>query len=160
MNIRDHNEPQHRTPEDNQPPRIVGRNSSGRRRRSPRRCHRPRLRDNSLRIFAPPKAASLTKLSYQLGWIPNAEFAGTWIALDKGYYKKAGLDVTVIPGGPTTAPIAVVESGTALVTIADPIVTATAVKQGADLKIIGTQYQRSPYALPPLPRTRSTPRTT
>jgi ABC-type nitrate/sulfonate/bicarbonate transport system substrate-binding protein len=90
---------------------------------------------------------ALTKLSYQLGWIPNAEFAGTWIALNKGYYTKAGLNVNVIPGGPTTAPIAVIESGTALVTIADPIVTATAVKQGADLRIIGTQYQRSPYCL-------------
>jgi len=90
---------------------------------------------------------ALTKMSYQLGWIPNAEFAGTWIALDKGYFTKAGLDVNVIPGGPTAAPIGVIESGTALVTVADPIVTATAVKQGANLRIIGTQYQRSPYCL-------------
>jgi len=86
-------------------------------------------------------------MSYQLGWIPNAEFAGTWIALDKGYFAKAGVDVTVIPGGPTTAPAAIVEAGTALVTIADPIVTATAVKQGGQLSIIGAQYQKSPYCL-------------
>ena len=87
------------------------------------------------------------KLNYQLGWIPNAEFAGTYIALEKGYFKSAGVDTSILPGGPTTAPIAIIEAGKALVTIADPVVTATGVKQGADVRIIGAQYQRSPYAI-------------
>ena len=147
MNIRDHNEG------NTEPARTISRRglsggmAAGGAAAALGAVTGPASATTRFRPAAHASAASLTKLSYQLGWIPNAEFAGTWIALDKGYYTKAGLDVTVIPGGPTTAPIAVVESGTALVTIADPIVTATAVKQGADLRIIGTQYQRSPYCL-------------
>src|SRR3954469_6110227 len=35
-----------------------------------------------------------------LGWITNVEFAGFWIADDRGYYDQEGLDVDFIPGGP------------------------------------------------------------
>ncbi|MDT7692895.1 MAG: hypothetical protein QOI75_2262, partial [Pseudonocardiales bacterium] len=35
-----------------------------------------------------------------LGWITNVEFAGFWIAQDRGYYRQEGLNVEFIPGGP------------------------------------------------------------
>jgi NitT/TauT family transport system substrate-binding protein len=37
----------------------------------------------------------------QLKWLPQAQFAGYYVAAAKGYYKEAGLDVTIKPGGPT-----------------------------------------------------------
>jgi len=40
-----------------------------------------------------------TSVSIQLKWLPQAQFMGYYVALDKGYYKDAGLDVTIIPGG-------------------------------------------------------------
>jgi NitT/TauT family transport system substrate-binding protein len=40
-----------------------------------------------------------TTVSVQLKWLPQAQFMGYYVALDKGFYKDAGLDVTIIPGG-------------------------------------------------------------
>src|SRR5437870_3984162 len=40
----------------------------------------------------------LTKVTIQLKWVPQAQFAGYYAALDLGYYKAAGLDVTLNNG--------------------------------------------------------------
>jgi len=42
----------------------------------------------------------LKKVSFILPWIPQAEFAGYYVAYEKGIYKKYGIDLTIIPGGP------------------------------------------------------------
>lgn len=54
---------------------------------------------------------SLTAVTLQLKWVPQAQFDGYFVALDKGYYRKAGLNVTIKPGGPDIAPEQVVASG-------------------------------------------------
>lgn len=41
----------------------------------------------------------LKKASFIPQWFPQAEFAGYYVALDKGIYKKYGIDLTIIPGG-------------------------------------------------------------
>ena len=63
---------------------------------------------------APSSAASkLTKVTIQLQWVPQAQFAGYYAAQDLGYYKAAGLDVTLKNGGPQIVPGQVVASGQA-----------------------------------------------
>jgi NitT/TauT family transport system substrate-binding protein len=62
---------------------------------------------------AAPKRAQLDKVTLQLKWVPQAQFAGYYAALKMGYYKKAGLDVTIKPGGPDIIPEQVVASGQA-----------------------------------------------
>jgi NitT/TauT family transport system substrate-binding protein len=59
------------------------------------------------------KSAAMTKVTLQLKWVPQAQFAGYYAALDLGYYKAAGLDVTIKPGGPNIIPEQVVASGQA-----------------------------------------------
>lgn len=54
---------------------------------------------------------TLTKVSLVLKWVPQAQFAGYFVAVKKGYYAKEGLDVTIQPGGPDIVPEQVVESG-------------------------------------------------
>ena len=44
--------------------------------------------------------ASLKHVSFMPQWIPQAQFAGYLVAHDKGFYRRAGLDVTLVPGGP------------------------------------------------------------
>lgn len=39
------------------------------------------------------------EVSVQLKWLPQAQFMGYYVALDKGYFEEAGLDVSIIPGG-------------------------------------------------------------
>ena len=48
--------------------------------------------------------AELTKVSLQLQWAPQAQFAGYFAAKDQGYFEAAGLDVTILDGGPTVVP--------------------------------------------------------
>ena len=40
------------------------------------------------------------KVRLQIKWVPQAQFAGYFVALDKGYYADENLDVQIIPGGP------------------------------------------------------------
>ena len=46
------------------------------------------------------RAQGLQKVSLRLKWLPQAQFAGFYVAAAKGYYKDAGLDLTINPGGP------------------------------------------------------------
>lgn len=48
----------------------------------------------------PVSARSLERASIVLQWLPQAQFAGYYIAKDKGYYEQHGIDLTIIPGGP------------------------------------------------------------
>jgi len=57
---------------------------------------------------ASPKQQKLTKVTLQLKWVTQAQFAGYYAALEKGYYKNAGLDVSIKVGGPSITPELVV----------------------------------------------------
>ena len=45
-------------------------------------------------------AQAAEKVTIQLKWVTQAQFAGYYVAQDKGYYQSEGLDVTIKPGGP------------------------------------------------------------
>lgn len=54
-------------------------------------------------LLAVPVSAQATDLKpvrFMLQWSHQAQFAGYYVALDKGFYRDKGLDVTIIPGGP------------------------------------------------------------
>jgi NitT/TauT family transport system substrate-binding protein len=50
----------------------------------------------------------LTKVTLQSKWVVQAQFAGYYAAKAKGFYKQAGLDVTIKAGGPDIIPEQVV----------------------------------------------------
>ena len=52
-------------------------------------------------------AHAAEKVVLQLKWVPQAQFAGYYVAQAKGYYKDAGLDVTIKPGGTDVSPVQV-----------------------------------------------------
>jgi NitT/TauT family transport system substrate-binding protein len=58
---------------------------------------------------AAPKEQKLTKVTLQLKWVTQTQFAGYYAALAKGYYKAAGLDVHIKIGGPSITPELVVK---------------------------------------------------
>src|ERR1035437_8204711 len=62
---------------------------------------------------ASTSSAKLTKVTLQLKWVPQAQFAGYYAASLKGFYKAQGLDVTLKNGGPDIIPEQVVASGQA-----------------------------------------------
>ena len=59
------------------------------------------------------RSAKVTKVTLQLKWVTQAQFAGYYAAAAKGYYKQAGLDVNIKVGGPDIIPEQVVAGGQA-----------------------------------------------
>lgn len=95
------------------------------------------------------QAADLGRLVYRLGWVKNVGWAGAYFADKKGYFREEGFtSVELIPGGPNAAPPeTVVSAGQALASLSMPAGTAGAVNNGAKLKIIGAQFQTSPFII-------------
>ena len=56
-------------------------------------------------------------VTLQLKWVTQAQFAGYFVAQDKGFYEAEGLNVTIKPGGPDVAPPQVIAGGGADVVI-------------------------------------------
>ncbi|HDZ81297.1 MAG TPA: ABC transporter substrate-binding protein [Roseobacter sp.] len=62
-------------------------------------------------------AQAADDVTLQLKWVTQAQFAGYYVALDKGFYEEEGLDVTIKPGGPDIAPTQVLAGGGADVAV-------------------------------------------
>ena len=58
-------------------------------------------------------AGELKPVSLQLEWVEQAQFAGFYVAKDKGFCAEEGLDLTILPGGPNVRSIQQVASGAA-----------------------------------------------
>jgi NitT/TauT family transport system substrate-binding protein len=61
---------------------------------------------------ATPTPRPLEPVSLQLQWVTQAQFAGYYVALDKGWYREEGIDLTIKPGGPDILAIDLVADGT------------------------------------------------
>lgn len=48
----------------------------------------------------PSDESKLIHVRLLLNWYPEAEHGGYYAALEQGYYREAGLDVEIVPGGP------------------------------------------------------------
>ena len=82
-------------------------------------------------------------LTLQLKWVTQAQFAGYFVAKDKGYYEEEGLDVTIKPGGPDIAPPQVIAGGGADVII-DWMPSALATREkGVALVNIAQPFKKS-----------------
>ncbi|MEY1557212.1 ABC transporter substrate-binding protein [Yoonia sp. R2331] len=55
--------------------------------------------------------AHANDVTLQLQWVTQAQFAGYYVALEKGFYEEEGLNVTILPGGPDIAPPQVLAGG-------------------------------------------------
>ena len=84
-----------------------------------------------------------TKVRFQLQWVAQAQFAGYYAALDQGYYREEGLDVSILLGGPDINPMQVVAAGQAEIgTTWVPKMLASR-EGGTDLVEIAQIFQRS-----------------
>ncbi|MER3388588.1 MAG: ABC transporter substrate-binding protein [Microcella sp.] len=98
-----------------------------------------------------PEQGAVRAATLQLSWLHSSQFGGSYIALDRGWWREAGLDVTLLPGGPNAPVEPPVVSGTALVGISAADYTAAAVAEGAPFKILGVAMQKNPFVIASLP---------
>ncbi len=93
--------------------------------------------------LAAPASAGKDDLTLQLKWVTQAQFAGYYVAKDKGFYEEEGLNVTIKPGGPDIAPAQVIAGGGADVII-DWMPSALASRErGLPLVNIAQPFKRS-----------------
>ena len=93
------------------------------------------------------KRPALTKVTLQLKWVTQAQFAGYYEAKAKGYYAAQGLDVTIKPGGPNIIPEQVVAGGQAQFGIDWLSSLMTSRDKGIDLVSIGQVFNKSGLTL-------------
>ena len=94
-----------------------------------------------------PAAAAPKHLDVALNWFPEPEFGGFYEASLAKAYEKAGLDVTLIPGGPGVPVLEMLASGKADVAIsgADDLLLQRA--KGLDAVAVFPGFQDSPVGL-------------
>ncbi len=88
-------------------------------------------------------AQAADDVTLQLKWVTQAQFAGYYVALDKGFYEEEGLNVTIKAGGPDIAPVQVLLGGGADVMV-DWLPSALAAReQGAPVVNIAQPFKSS-----------------
>lgn len=87
----------------------------------------------------------LTSVKLQLQWLPQAQFAGYYVALDKGYFQEEGFDkVDVVPSGGDIVPQDALVAGDVDFAVAwVPKVLGTMENQGVELTDIAQVFQKS-----------------
>jgi len=88
-------------------------------------------------------SGSLTKVRLQLQWVIQAQFAGYLAAIDQGYYKAQGLDVTVLEAAVTTVPQKVLADGGADYAVSWVPKALQTREAGADIVQIAQVFQKS-----------------
>ena len=102
---------------------------------------------------AAPAPAPLTKIRFVTDWKAQAEHGGFYEALAEGLYKKAGLDVTIMEGGPTVNVPQLLAGGAADFGIgSDSFIALNLVRQHAGIKAVMAVFQKNPQILMTHPR--------
>ncbi|WP_340026325.1 ABC transporter substrate-binding protein [Paenibacillus sp. FSL K6-1096] len=92
-------------------------------------------------------SGELKKVVLRLKWIHQAQFAGFYTAVEKGFYKEAGLDVEIRPGGSDFPAVQMVASGSEEfgVTGADQIIIAR--EKGVPVTALSAIYRKTPFVM-------------
>jgi len=88
-------------------------------------------------------SGGLTKVRLQLQWVTQAQFAGYYAALEKGYYKDAGLDVTILEGAVDIVPQTVLAQNQADFAVSWVPKALASREQGAQITDVAQMFQRS-----------------
>lgn len=83
----------------------------------------------------------------QTQWYPQAQFAGFYLAMEKGYYKDAGLKVELVDGGPESNPIFSLMRGELSFITAWLSSTITVFDRGAEIVLLSQIFQKSGLTL-------------
>lgn len=103
--------------------------------------------------FGASAAVAQTPVTFQLNWVAGGPNAGFASALGQGYYKDAGLDVTIVQGNGSGNTVQLVASGRAQIAYADAVAIMQLIAKGAPLKVLATVYQSNPNEVMALKKT-------
>lgn len=85
----------------------------------------------------------MTPLTVQLDWKPNAQFAGLLLAEQLGWYRQAGLDLTIVPWQSHTNPVQALDRAPNVIASTEDNLLIQARVAGKPFKAIGVMMQYS-----------------
>ncbi len=86
-------------------------------------------------------------VNWRLGWLAGSQQAGEFVAIEKGYFKQAGINLTVQPGGPNLDSVSLVANGSAMVgQISSSPSLILARSHGIPVKLFASALQKHPFA--------------
>ncbi len=88
-------------------------------------------------------SGDLTEVKLQLQWLPQAQFAGYYAAVDQGFFEEEGLEVEIIPSGGDIVPQDALASGDVDYAIAWVPKVLGSIEGGANLTNVAQIFQRS-----------------
>ena len=96
----------------------------------------------------PAAAQTLDKVTFATNWVPEAEHGGFYQALADGTYRRYGLDVTILPGGPNVnnrilLPVGRIE----FYLSANTLQSFDAVEQNIPTIAVAAMFQKDPQVL-------------
>ena len=94
----------------------------------------------------PEAGQQLRHVSFRMNWVPYAEHAPVWVAIEKGYYADEGLDVEVIYGKGSTLSAQLVGTGENEFGMCAGDTSLMSRIKGVPLKVLAVIIQRSPVA--------------
>ena len=100
-----------------------------------------------------PVVAAGTPVTFQLNWMAGGPNAGFAAAVAEGYYKDAGLDVTLVQGNGSGNTAQLVANGRSQLAYADAVAVSQLIAKGAPMKVVSTIYQSNPNAVMALKKT-------
>lgn len=100
----------------------------------------------SISFFAAPASAQDVKLL--LDWVPTGDYAAYYAALDRGFYKEAGLNVTIERGFGSSDTVTKIATGVAPFGVADIAAVMTGrVRSQTPVKAIASIFTRPPHSV-------------
>lgn len=90
---------------------------------------------------------ALKKLSFLPQWSPQAQFAGYYMALHKGFYRKHGIDLDIIQGGPRKSTVDFLRNHQTDIASAWLSSALQLADEGVDIVNVGQVIQRSALVL-------------
>lgn len=98
----------------------------------------------SVPAFAEEDGQELKKVTVVLDYVPNTNHTGMYVALDKGYYKEAGLDVEIIePTDGATATLIAQQKGTFGISYQEDVTIALTAEDPLPIKAIAAIIQHN-----------------
>src|SRR5215469_6383267 len=105
------------------------------------------LAAGALAAPAVSRAAALKPVTFTLDWLYQGASAGFLVAREKGFYRDAGLDVTILAGKGSGTTAQLVANKATRIGFSDGFVVANGVAKGMAIKTVGTIYRRDPAAI-------------
>lgn len=118
-----------------------------------RKCYGTAILAAGLLLGGTAVHAADTPVTFQLNWMAGGPNAGFASALAQGYYKQAGLDVTLVQGNGSGNTAQMVAAGRAQLAYADAVAVMQLIAKGAPMRVVSTVYQSNPNAVMALKKT-------